>query len=133
MVELQRAAYAVEADLIDFDRIPPMLETVDDVLAVDVRWIGAFVGDDLTAGLGFVDGVGHRLIDRLFVDPDHARTGMGRALVTAALKPPLVAVSTGTANYPAVALYEELGFERQDERGIAQGVTITGFHLRVGG
>ena len=30
VVEIQQAAYRVEADMIGFDRIPPLLETIDD-------------------------------------------------------------------------------------------------------
>lgn len=110
-----------------------MHESVTDVLGTDLGWLGAFIGDDLAGGLGFVDEEKSRLIDRLFVAPVHARRGIGRALVTAAIAPPLVTVSTGTANHPAVALYKSLGFERQDDREIAPGVTVTGFRLRVGG
>ena len=127
MVELQRAAYAVEAELIGFDGIPPLHDSAADVRGFDLVWLGAFEGETLVGGLGYVDNPGLRDIDRLFVDPSEARRGIGRALVTAALGAGQVQVSTGTGNGPARHLYESLGFEETGVRPIAPGVTVTRF------
>jgi len=116
VVQLQRAAYAIEAELIGFDGIPPMHETIEDVLAFDFTWLGAFASDDMVGGLGYRDEPEGRNIDRLFVAPAHSRMGIRRRLVEATLAVPPVMVSTGTANTPAVALYEGLGFERTGDR-----------------
>ncbi|MCP3974589.1 MAG: GNAT family N-acetyltransferase [bacterium] len=128
-MELQRAAYAVEAELIGFGGIPPMHESVDDVRELEINWVGAFAADELIGGLGFVDTDDYRLIDRLFVDPRHARRGAGRRLVASVINAHVVRVSTGSENYPANALYESLGFEAYGLLEIAPGVTVTRFAL----
>ena len=130
IVQLQRAAYAVEAELIGFDGIPPLHDTADDVMALELDWVAAFEGGELVGGLGYSDDGPIREIDRLFVDPAHARRGIGKALVMAAIADGRTTVSTGTANVPAVSLYEGLGFTRLGERAIAPDVTITEFELR---
>ena len=130
VVELQRAAYAVEADLIGFDSIPPLHDTAADVLASELTWVGAFRGKALVGGLAYIDHTDHRDIDRLFVEPGHARRGIGRALVQSVLDAPEVRVSTGTANRPAAELYESLGFVAGPVREIAPGVTVTSWTLR---
>ena len=64
-------------------------------------------------------------LQRLAVDPSHQRAGLGRALVLDSLqwlarwRVQRVLVNTPTDNYPALALYEQLGFHR------------LGVHLRV--
>ena len=130
MVELQQAAYAVEAALIGFDGIPPLNDTVEDVLSHDIVWLGAFEGDRLVGGLGYVDRYDHRDIDRLFVDPQHARRGIGRSLVTTVLDATEVRVSTGTGNEPARLLYRSLGFEEVGVLEITPQVSITRFVWR---
>jgi hypothetical protein len=44
IVELQRASYAVEADLIRFDAIPPLQETAADVSGLELTILGALDG-----------------------------------------------------------------------------------------
>ena len=127
MVELQRAAYAVEAALIGFEGIPPLHETAADVRSLDLVWLGAFEGDLLVGGIACADYPTFRDIDRLFVDPATARRGIGRALVSSVLGAGEVRVSTGTRNAPALRLYESLGFEETEVREIAPGVTIRVF------
>lgn len=130
VVELQQAAYAIEAELIGFAGIPPLHDTAKDVMGYELVWVGAFAGDRLVGGLGYVDDVGHRDIDRLFVEPARSRQGIGRALVDSVLDKPEVRVATGTANLPAIALYQALGFVAGSQREIAPGVTVTEFTLR---
>jgi ribosomal protein S18 acetylase RimI-like enzyme len=73
---------------------------------------------------------GHEVcdIDRLVVDPAWFRRGLARSLVTTLADRGSVTVSTGTANFPGVDLYESMGFLQESTEVIAPGVTIT--HLR---
>lgn len=113
LLAVQQAAYRVEAALIDDDRIPPLHETVDDVRAAPVSWLGAFVGDELAGAVAWtVDDTGWD-IDRLVVDPKYHRQGIGAALLTALLQKARgaqVTVSTGSGNAPARELYLTHGF-----------------------
>ncbi|MCC5979825.1 MAG: acetyltransferase [Salinarimonas sp.] len=70
--------------------------------------------------LGFI-GMAAEHIEALFVHPDHARCGIGRALVAHARKPPgwravsgglrAVRVDVNEENWPARAFYARLGFQ----------------------
>lgn len=125
VVEIQRAAYAVEADLIGYDAIPPLRETVADVLErSQLEWIGAFVGETLV-GIVAWTGDGDAVdIDRLAVDPAFARRGYGRRMLEALPDAPLTTVSTGAANGPARALYEVLQYSVVDQIELDGGVLM---------
>ena len=130
VAELQRAAYSREADLIGFDGIPTMHESVDDIRSrVDLTWLAVYDDARLVGIVAWTrEEDGTIDIDRLAVDPVSFRRGHGRALVEAVLRLPGAArwtVSTGTANAPARRLYESLGFVATGEREVAPGVTAT--------
>ena len=128
---IQKLAYAVEADLIGFDGIPNLHETVDEIRAMShLEWLGAFDGDDLAGFIGWADHGEHIDIDRLAIDPIFSRRGHGRALVRAVPWAPMQKVSTGSLNDPAVRLYESEGFIATEQIEIAPGVFITRFELR---
>jgi ribosomal protein S18 acetylase RimI-like enzyme len=125
LLTLQRAAYRVEADLIGFDGIPPLHETLEELTRQPLQWIGIRINGEIVAALAFAINVGHVDIDRLVVDPAHFGQGFGSALAEELLDHPRVTVSTGTGNFPARRLYEKLGFRVIGERKIAPGVSVT--------
>ena len=133
IVEIQQAAYAVEAELIGFDDIPQLRETAADVQArTDLHWLGSFVGERLVALIAWeIDG-GLLDIDRLAVDSQFARQGHGRRLVRAVPSDLATIVSTGTQNAPAVALYLSEGFAETGRTEIAPGIFTTQFHRARG-
>lgn len=124
VIEIQRAAYATEAELIGFDGIPPLHESVDDIRRADLKWLGCWEDGRLVGIMAWSVMDGTTDIDRLAVHPDHFRRGHGRALVSSVVDG-TVTVSTGTANHPALRLYESLGFNRIAEGQVAPGVTVT--------
>ncbi|MFI6678647.1 GNAT family N-acetyltransferase [Kribbella sp. NPDC050470] len=131
VLAIQHAAYAVEAELIGFDGIPPLQEDLDGLMSSTEHWLGRYDGDVLVGAVAYefpdqdtVD------ITRLIVDPAHARRGHGRALLDHLdqLEPrPVSIVSTGTANTPAVNLYKSRGYHETVRVEIAPGVTVTQF------
>lgn len=128
--EIQRAAYGIEADLIGFDGIPVLAETLADLRgsASLLEWAGIRSEGSIVAAMATRSDRGVREIDRLVVDPAWFRCGLARALVSTLADRGSVTVSTGTANLPAIELYESMGFTRDSTEAIAPGVTIT--HLR---
>jgi ribosomal protein S18 acetylase RimI-like enzyme len=125
----QRAGYAVEAELMGFDGIPPLRETLDELRQCGQRFFGSFDEAGLAGVVSWkklADGtVG---ICRLVVAPRAFRMGHATALLHALdLAEPAerFTVSTGTSNIPALTLYRRLGFTPIGTREVALGVTVT--------
>lgn len=129
LLALQRAAYAVEAELLGSDRIPPLHEGLDELRAVPLRWLGAVDGSGLVGAVAW--SVAPEGIDlaRLVIAPRAFRRGLGRRLVAAvqdrAAPGERVTVATGRVNAPARRLYEGLGFVAVQHREVEPGLWIT--------
>lgn len=125
IVEIQRAAYAVEAELIGFNGIPQLSESAEQVQSLTALHWRAVVDDGVLAGIiawteddALVD------IDRLAVDPAASRRGYGRRLVQSVPVDRRTVVSTGAKNDPALALYRSEGFEPTHEVELVPGVFL---------
>jgi len=134
LYEMQRSAYAVEAELIGFDGIPPLRETYEDFRACGETFLVSRENGELAGAVAY-ERNGHELeICRLVVDPCHFRRGVASRLLAALLEREhdwaVARTSTGTANAPAVALYRKLGFAETGRREVAPGVSVTLFALR---
>lgn len=128
IVEIQLAAYAIEANLIGFDGIPQLSETAQAVRQLGhMHWIGAFNADLLVGLIAWEHNEQGAEIDRLAVDPQAARQGFGRQLVRAVPAQGTVTVSTGEANIPAVTLYLGEGFKQIGSIEIAPNVRVSEF------
>ena len=133
IVAIQRAAYAVEAELMGFDGIPPLHELVIEVQArEDLIWLAAFTNDTIVGIVAWFDHGDSVEIDRLVVDPDWSRHGYGRQLVRAVPQAPVIDVSTGSLNYPAVTLYESEGYVLVSTTEVAPGVFTSQFQRHLG-
>jgi len=82
LVALQRASYAVEAELIGSDQIPGLRESVEELVTAGLVWLGVLEGGRLAAALAYARLAGAADVDRLVVAPWAFRRGYGRALVT---------------------------------------------------
>ncbi|TCC28159.1 GNAT family N-acetyltransferase [Kribbella speibonae] len=130
VLTIQHAAYAVEAELIGFDGIPPLQEDLDGLMSSTELWLGRYDGPLLVGAVAYELSADLVEISRLIVDPAHARRGHGRALLDHLdrIEPrPVSLVSTGSANLPAVNLYKSRGYTPAGEVEIAPGIHITQF------
>jgi ribosomal protein S18 acetylase RimI-like enzyme len=114
VLEIQRAAYRVEADLVGYDTIPPLHETLSELRARPLIFLGAGCDGTLAGVLGYTRLGSVVDIDRLAVDPAFFRRGLARKLLTELFVRERDAtrftVSTGCGNGPAIRLYERAGF-----------------------
>jgi ribosomal protein S18 acetylase RimI-like enzyme len=125
---LQHRAYAIEAQLIGDDRIPPLHEDIDELRAKPLVWAFATSDDTIVGAIAWTRSVTELDIDRLMVDVAVARQGIATELVRAAIAtagPHTVRVTTGSDNVPAIALYRKLGFVRVGEHVVLDGLRIT--------
>lgn len=131
IVDLQKKAYVMEAELIGFYDIPPLKDMVDDIKNCDEIFYG-YYEEDVLAGL-----ISYKLeedildIYRVAVRPEYFRRGIARQLIefiqtnNKGIRKTIV--STGLKNQPAVSLYLKLGFEKIREVEVAPGVYIVCF------
>ncbi|MCX4777208.1 GNAT family N-acetyltransferase [Streptomyces sp. NBC_01264] len=127
-----RAAYAVEAELIGFDGIPALRESLADLRARPLNWIGALSGDgEITGFLAWGEEADAVHLDRLCVDPARFRRGIAslllRHVLTDVLPHRTVTVTTGADNAPAVTLYERSGFTRGADFSPVPGLRMASF------
>jgi ribosomal protein S18 acetylase RimI-like enzyme len=130
VLTIQHAAYAVEAELIGFDGIPPLQEDLTGLMASTEHWLGRYDGAVLVGAVAYELTDDSVDISRLIVDPAYARRGHGRALLDHLdqLEPrPVSLVSTGSANTPAVTLYKSRGYTEIGQVEVAPGVYVTQF------
>ena len=126
LVALQRAGYAVEAELIGAPSLPPLRETPEQLRASGERFLGALRAGGLVGAVSFKREYGTVDIHRLVVDPGAFRSGVATALLDALEVQEAGArrwiVGTGAANAPARALYERRGFAPVEQKTVAGGV-----------
>jgi ribosomal protein S18 acetylase RimI-like enzyme len=134
VLSLQRAAYAVEAELIGFDGIPPLHDNPETLLACHETFYGCFTGGELAGLIAFTLDTGTLDVCRMAVCPRFFRRGVASRLLEFVEAVPGIdrmVVSTGKGNDPAVSLYLKHGFKRVGEREVAEGVFITLFEKEI--
>jgi ribosomal protein S18 acetylase RimI-like enzyme len=116
VLAIQRAAYAVEADIVGYDAIPPLHETLTELQAKPLIFLGVSCDQELAGVLAYSREGPAVDIDRLAVDPAFFRRGLATKLVRELFARERDAtrftVSTGFGNQPAIDLYERFGFQQ---------------------
>ena len=126
LVEVQRAGYRVEADLIGAISLPPLHETPEQLRTAGEHFLGAFLDGALAGAVSWKRDGETVDIHRLVIDPSAFRKGLATRLLDALEEREAGArhwtVGTGKGNAPARALYERRGFLPVEERIVPGGV-----------
>jgi len=128
LLGIQHAAYALEATLIDDDRIPALHEDVDDLVSARLLWLAAFIDQRVVGAVGWSEDDDELDIDRLIVAPAMHRRGVASALIREVQRlagTRRISVSTGRGNHPAEKMYEQLGFVHTEDEEVVPGLWVT--------
>lgn len=129
VLNVQIPAYEVEAELIQFDGIPQLFDTVELLASCGESFLGFFSEGVLQGVLSYCKNEDEWEICRLVVHPACFKKGIATALLEFFLqevvgKGELVKVNTGAANIPAITIYKKFGFSEIDHLEVAPGVQI---------
>lgn len=131
LLQVQKAAYRVEAELIGSDAIPALRETSADLQQCNEIFYGCWLESTLVGAISYQISKGTLDICRLVVHPSYFRQGIGRALLEFVERqiPGIerMIVSTGKENTPARQLYLRAGFEALHDEEVLPGLLITHF------
>lgn len=131
---LQHQAYRLEAELIGFQEIPPLLETREMLSRAKEDFFGCIdESGDLAGAVAVAEETpGELTVTRMMVSPEHFRQGIAGSLlefIFARYKGmEQFVVSTGKLNTPAVSLYTKHGFILAGVEEVAPGVELIDFH-----
>lgn len=131
LLEVQRAAYLVEAELIGSSAIPALQEDLEALQSSDEIFYGYWLDGELAGAISYKREGEVLDIYRLVVHPGYFRRGIGKALVSfvEGVEEGIerIIVSTGSRNAPAKRLYEGLGFSEVGVKEVIPGLWITLF------
>lgn len=126
---LQQRSYGEEAKLIGFERLPPLLETPQDLMESRECFVGTYDADRLVGVMGYVRSGSTIEIHRLFVEPTEWRRHFATRLLShihSARGVTTWRVATADLNLPAKALYQCNGYSEVN-RFMRDGLTIVEF------
>jgi ribosomal protein S18 acetylase RimI-like enzyme len=129
VLRLQLSSYAVEARLIGFLDLPPLQDTVATLQQCGERFFGYMKQKQLAGAISYERTEKTVQICRLMVDPDFFRQGIASALIEFVCHKERdaseIIVTTGSANMPALRLYERHGFREIGRMRMPEGVFLT--------
>ena len=136
VLTLQRAAYVTEAQLYDDLRLPPLVQTLDEVRAelTDSRGLGLRLGPRLVGAVRTREDGGRVHVDRLTVAPDLQGRGLGSRLLSAAetgTGATEAALFTGHLSLGNLRLYERCGYAEERREDVRPGLTLVHLSKRL--
>jgi phosphoglycolate phosphatase len=129
VLHLQFLSYSIEAELIEFDELPPLKDTLDSLQQSGETFFGYYEKDELWGVISYK--IDDRVVDihRLMVHPNQFRKRVAEKLLAflemQGKDKDSMIVSTGSKNIPALNFYKKFGFETIDEKELTEGLCIT--------
>lgn len=131
VLDLQLEAYKVEAEIIGFEEIPPLKDTINTLRACGETFYGYFVEEKLAGIISFKIYDDVLDIHRVAVHPQFFRRGIANKLISFIEKChrdiKKIIVSTGKENKPAVKLYLNNDYKKVEDIEIEEGFYLTAF------
>ncbi|WP_226568250.1 GNAT family N-acetyltransferase [Bacillus stratosphericus] len=126
ILHIQLAAYQREAEQIGYQYLPPLKETVKDIMETDEMFIG-FEKEGSLLGIASYEMYEDRIVlSRLAVHPQHAHQGIGTKLMHSIIEHHQpIELTTAEANIPAIRLYEKLGFKQTNRFQVENELMLT--------
>ncbi|KPN15502.1 hypothetical protein AKG37_01405 [Bacillus australimaris] len=126
LLHIQLAAYQREAEQIGYQDLPPLKETVKDIMETDEIFIG-FEKEGHLLGIASYEMHEDRIVlCRLAVHPQHIHQGIGTELMQAIIQQQkTIELTTAEANIPAIKLYEKLGFKQKSRLQVENNLVLT--------
>ncbi|WP_010502172.1 GNAT family N-acetyltransferase [Paenibacillus elgii] len=135
LLSLQQVAYRIEAELVGFEEIPPLLDSPLSLRESGEAFFGCYLDERLVGAAACKQSPKEMTVCRMMVHPDWFRHGIASRLlehIEQHVQPgTLIKVATGTNNTPAVRLYEKHGYEPVQVQLLAPGITLTQFQKIV--
>jgi GNAT superfamily N-acetyltransferase len=135
VVELQRASYRIEADLLGARTLPVLKESPRRLRRTREQFLGAYEAERLVGAVSWKRSGAVVDIHRLVVHPDCFRRGIAGALLDALAALQRDAerwvVATGAVNEPARRLYERHGFVPVGQQVVDGSITIVTYERRA--
>lgn len=134
LLEIQMPAYKVEAEIIGYNDIPPLKDTVNTLKECRETFFGYYINEELCAAIS-VKVIDNEVdIHRLIVHPDHFRKGIAQKLLTfieRQFDKRIIIVATGSKNKPAITLYKKNGFRITKEVQVNEHLSLTYFEKKL--
>lgn len=132
---IQIPSYKVEAEIIGFDDIPPLRDTVESLQQCGETFFGYYLNEELCGAISIKKAECVIDIHRLMVHPKHFRKGIAKKLLdfvgSNQGKLETIIVSTGTKNTPAVNFYLKNGFSKTGEKRVTERLSLTSFKKEI--
>ncbi|MDQ8734397.1 GNAT family N-acetyltransferase [Paenibacillus sp. LHD-38] len=132
---IQIPSYKVEAELIRFEELPPLKDTVETLRDCEETFYGYYLGGELCGAIAIIREAGTIDIHRLMVHPKHFRKGMAKELLQyvegLAGSGGTIVVATGSQNAPAVSFYKQSGFAETEVFLVEDRLSITSFNKMI--
>lgn len=118
ILHIQKEAYSMEADLIDYYGSPALIDDVEDIMWSEAQYYGYEIEGQLVAFIAYKIEEGIFEITRLAVCEEHHQKGIGTALIRHVENfvedVDKIIISAAFGNMPAEELYVKLGYNLAD-------------------
>ncbi|MCC9087678.1 MULTISPECIES: bifunctional GNAT family N-acetyltransferase/GrpB family protein [Bacillus] len=126
ILHIQLAAYQQEAEQIGYADLPPLKETIQDVMKAKEQFIGFEQKGILLGVASYEEQKDYLIISRLAVHPKALKQGIGTRLMSTIMEKNVpIELTTGQKNTPAKRLYEKLGFLETNVIHVAKELTLS--------